>query len=150
MKHGLVWSEGHSNLDCGSVVSAVLIERLGELKKTLSVTLPPRVNTERGVRIIIDQSEPIERPLASCFAGGCKAEYEAGAEVIDQLKRGRIIALQAVDEANSPIRLIMPLVGFADAYDGSSHEPKVFETTQEELKAQIEERKVRCGTGENQ
>jgi invasion protein IalB len=57
-----VWSDGHSNPDCGSVVSAVLIRRPGEAKNALHVTLPPRVNTERGVRIIIDQSKPIERP----------------------------------------------------------------------------------------
>ena len=145
-----VFSEGHPPPDCYPVVSAAFIERLGELKKTLSVTLPPRVNTERGVRIIIDQSEPIERPYAGCRANGCMANYEAGEDLVDKLKHGHILALEAVDKANLPIRLIMPLVGFADAYDGASHEPKVFETTQEKLKAEIEERKARCGTGENQ
>jgi invasion protein IalB len=145
-----VWSDGHSNPDCGSVVSAVLIRRPGEAKNALHVTLPPRVNTERGVRIIIDQSKPIERLYASCFAVGCRAEYEGGAELVDQLKRGRILTLEAVDKANSPISVTVTLVGFADAYDGASHGPKVFETTQEKLKAEIDERKARCGTGENQ
>ncbi|MGO8910323.1 MAG: invasion associated locus B family protein [Bradyrhizobium sp.] len=139
-----VWSEGHS--DCASVVSAALIERLGEPKKTLSITLPPRVNTERGVRIIIDQSEPIERPNAGCRANGCMAEYEAGAELVANLKHGRILALEAVDKANSPISLAIPLVGFADAYDSASHEPKVFETTADKLQAEIDERKTRCET----
>ncbi len=36
------------------IVSAALIERLGEAKRRLLVTLPPRVSTERSVRIIID------------------------------------------------------------------------------------------------
>jgi invasion protein IalB len=141
-----IWSEGRSTPDCGPVVSAMLIERLGEPKKTLSVTLPPRVNTERGVRIIIDQSEPIERPYAGCRANGCMAEYEAGAELVDQLKHGRILALEAVGNANSPISLTIPLVGFADAYDGASQEPKVFETTANKLQAEVDERKTRCET----
>ena len=145
-----VWSEGHPPPDCDVVVSATLIERLGEPKKTLSVTLPPRVNTERGVRVIIDQSEPIERPYAGCRANGCMANYEAGEDLVNKLKHGHILALEAVDKANLPISLIMPLVGFADAYDGASHEPKVFEATQEKLEAEIEERKARCGTGEHQ
>jgi invasion protein IalB len=140
-----VWSQGLS--DCGPVASAILIERPGEPKKTLHVTLPPRVNAERGVRIIIDQSEPIERPYTGCRVNGCLAEYEAGAELVDKLKHGRILALETMDKSNSPIRFVIPLVGLADAYDGASHEPKVFESTMEKLQAEIEARKARCGTG---
>jgi invasion protein IalB len=145
-----VGSEGRSNPDCGSVVSTVLIERLGEPKKILSVTLPPRVNTERGVRIIIDQSEPIERSYVGCFAVGCKAEYEAGQALIDQLKHGHDLKLESMDKANSPINVTVPLVGFADAYDGASHEPKVIEESAEKLQADLDERKTRCETGRSQ
>jgi invasion protein IalB len=53
--------------DCDPVVAAVLIERKGETKKTLRVTLPTPVNVERGVRIIVDQDQPIDRPYAHCF-----------------------------------------------------------------------------------
>lgn len=142
-----VGSEGRLVPDCASIISAVLIERLGEAKKSLHVTLPPQVNAERGVRIIIDQSEPIERPYTGCRVNGCLAEYEAGAELIDKLKHGRILALEGMDKSNSPIRFEMPLVGLADAYDGAPHEPKVFESTMEKLQAEIEARKARCGTG---
>jgi invasion protein IalB len=61
--------------------SAALIERNGDSKKTLRVTLPNRVNLEHGVRIIIDQGQPIERPYVNCFANGCMADYDAGAEL---------------------------------------------------------------------
>ena len=43
-----VWSEGHPPPDCDVVVSATLIERLGEPKKTLSVT--PAASGEHGAR----------------------------------------------------------------------------------------------------
>jgi invasion protein IalB len=142
-----VWSEGRLVPDCGPIVSAILIERLGEPKETLHVTLPPRVNAERGVRIIIDQNEPIERPYKECRVDGCLAEYEAGAELVDKLKHGRILALEAMDKASSPIRFAMPLVNFANAYNGASHEPKVFESTMEKLQAEIEARKASCGAG---
>jgi invasion protein IalB len=145
-----VGSDGRSIPDCAPIVSAVLIDRLGESKKTLHVTLPPRVNTERGVRIIIDQSEPIERPYASCRVNGCMAEYDAGPELLVGLKNGRILALEAVDKANSPISVAIPLVGFAHAYDGAPQEPMVFETTQEKLQAEIKERDARCEAGQSQ
>jgi invasion protein IalB len=110
----------------------------------LRVTLPSRVNLGRGVRIIIDQGQPIERPFLRCFAGGCMADYEAGPGLIDQLKQGRTLVLEAVDKANSPISLIVPLSDFAGAYDGPAQEPKVFEEVQSRLDREIEERKAQC------
>ena len=146
--------DGRSNPDCGPVVSAALIERNGDPKKTLRVSLPTRVSLERGVRIIIDQGEAIERPYTNCFASGCMADYEAGAELIDQLKQGRTLALEAVDKANSPISLTVPLDDFAAAYDGPTQEPKLIEkvlSSAEEMQADLErerraeeERKARC------
>jgi invasion protein IalB len=144
-----VGSEGRSVPDCTPIVSVVLIERLGEAKKTLSVTLP-RVNAERGVRIIVDQDQPIERPYAGCSVRECRAEYEAGAELVANLKHGRILALETVDKANSPISVAIPLVGFADAYDGAPQEPKVIEMTHEKLQAEIKERNARCEVGQSQ
>lgn len=142
-----------ANADCGPVVAAVLIERDREAKRTLRVTLPTRVNRDRGVRIAIDQGPAIERPYASCFANGCMADYDAGAELVDRLKQGQMLVLNAIDEANSPITLTLPLAGFANAYDGPRQEPKVFEKvlSKEEMQARLdrqkrdqEERKARC------
>ena len=149
----VIGRDGRSNVDCGPVVAAVLIERNGDTKKTLRVTLPTRVSLERGVRIIIDQGQAIERPYVNCFANGCMADYDAGAELVDQLKQGRMLVLEAIDKANSPISLTVPLVDFANAYDGPSQEPKVFEEvlSAKEMQARSdrekraeEERKALC------
>jgi invasion protein IalB len=140
-----VGSEGRSIPDCAPIVSAVLIERLGEAKKSLHVTLPPWVNTEQSVRIIIDQGQPIERPYAGCSVRECRAEYDAGPELVASLKHGRILTLETVNNANSPISVAIPLVDFANVYDGAPQEPKVFEMTTKEVQAEIEERKNRCG-----
>jgi invasion protein IalB len=147
--------DGRLMADCRPVVAAVFIERNGDTKKTLRVTLPARVSLERAVRIIIDQGQTIERPYVGCFAGGCMADYDAGVELVDQLKQGRMLALEAIDKDNSPISLTVPLVDFANAYDGPSKGPKVFEevlsTTKmqaklERQKRDEEDRKDRCET----
>lgn len=139
-----VGADGHSSIDCGPVAAAVVIERDGDGKKTLRVTLPTRVSLERGVRIIIDQDQPIERPYVNCFANGCTADYEAGPELVDQLKQGEKLFLKAIDKANSPINLTVPLVDFANAYDGPPQETKVFEkvfSSKEEMQASLEREK---------
>jgi invasion protein IalB len=129
--------------DCGPVVAAVFIERNGDTKKTLRVTLPTRVSLERAVRIIIDQGQAIERPYVGCFANGCMADYDAGVELVDQLKQGRMLALEAIDKDNSPISLTVPLVGFANAYDGPSKEPKLVEEvlSTTEMQARLDRQK---------
>lgn len=104
-----------------------------------------------GSRFFMRLGEPIERPYVSCFANFCMAEYEAGPELIDQLKQGRDLELEAVDKADSPINLTVPLVDFANAYDGPAQEPKVFEESVEKIEklpAELDERrKARCATG---
>jgi invasion protein IalB len=143
-----VGREGRLNPDCAPVaVAVVLIERKGEAKKKLSVTLPTGMRVDRGVRIIIDQGEPIERPYAGCFVNGCTADYDDGMELIDRLKQGRTLVLEAIDKTDSPIRLGVPLADFADAYDGEPQEPKVFEeTATTKLQAELHQREVRCET----
>jgi invasion protein IalB len=149
----VVGADGHPNIDCGLVVAAVLIERKGDTKKTLRVTLPNRVSLEPGVRITVDQGSAIERPFVNCFANGCFADYDAGAELVDQLRQEQMIVLQAVGRASSPISLTVPLAGFDNAYDGPPQEPKAFEEvlSTEERQARLdrdrraeEERKARC------
>ena len=148
-----VGRDGRLKADCGPVVSAVFIERNGDTRKTLRVTLPTRVSLERVVRIIIDQGQAIERPYVGCFASGCMADYDAGAELVDQLKQGRMLVLEAIDKANSPISLSVPLVDFANAYDGPSKEPQVFEEvlSTKEMQTKLDrqrtaedDRKARC------
>lgn len=146
-----IGSDGRLQPDCGPAVAVVLIERKGDEKRTLRVTLPTRVNLERAVRIIIDQGQAIERPFIGCFASGCMADYAAGAELVDQLKQGKILVLEAIDKANSPISFTVPLVDFASAYDGPPQELKAFEASMSDLQAKLdrqkreeEDRKARC------
>ena len=78
--------DGRALADCPADVAAVFIERNGDAKKTLRLTLPNRVNPQRGVRITIDQAEAVERPFGPCFANGCMTDYVTGAELTGQLR----------------------------------------------------------------
>jgi invasion protein IalB len=111
------------------------------------------VSLEPGVRITVDQGSATERPFVNCFANGCFADYDAGTELVDQLKQGQTVAVQAVDRASSSVSLTVPLAGFDNAYDGPPQEPKVFEEvlSTEEIQARLdrdpraeEERNTRC------
>jgi len=126
--------------ECGVIASAVLIEQSGEAKKTLRIMLPTHVKRERGLNFAIDQAQPISRPFDPCYPYGCSAAYEAGLELVDQLKHGQALAVTGVGSNNSAIHRMFPLAGFAEAYDGPPTEPKLFEEQEGKLQEEMERR----------
>jgi invasion protein IalB len=137
-----VGMDGRTKSGCGPRVAAVLIERNSETKKTLRVTVPASVDKPRGASISIDRGPLVERPYVQCFANGCMADNQAGAELVDQLKQGHMLVVEATDAGNSPIRFTLPLAGFAAAYDGPSQQPKVFENQPGKLQEALRQRQT--------
>jgi invasion protein IalB len=122
------------------VVAAVLIEPQDEPKKILRVTLPLGMQLIHGTRVIIDQNQPMTAPYVICFTNGCMADYEANVEMIDKMKKGRGLVVQAINANGQPISLVLPLSDFAKAYDGPPTDPKVFEAQQQKLQDQLQKR----------
>jgi invasion protein IalB len=84
------------------VVAAVLIEPEGEPKKILRVTLPLGMQLIHGTRVIIDQNQPMTAPYVICFTNGCMADYEATADMINKMKKGQGLVVQAINSTGQP------------------------------------------------
>jgi invasion protein IalB len=124
------------------MVAAVLIEPENESKKVLRVTLPLGMSIKPGTRVTIDNGEPMTGCYVTCFKNGCMADYDANAELIAQLKKGRRLVVQCIDDAGKPVTFVVPLLDFAQAYDGPPTDPKVFNPTDPKaFLKQLEERK---------
>jgi invasion protein IalB len=115
-------SDGH--LTSGQkLVIALLIEPKGGDTKLLRVTLPLGVALVPGARIVIDENEPMTAPYVVCLPqNGCMADYKADDDLIEKLRKGRTLAIEAF-EKGSPIRFTLPLTGFGKAYDGPASDP---------------------------
>ena len=122
------------------VVAAVLIEPQGDPKKILRVTLPLGMQLIHGTRVIIDQGTPMTAPYVICFTNGCMADYEATPQMVEQMKKGHGLVVQAINANAQPISLVLPLADFAKAYDGPPTDPKVFEAQQQKLQEQLQKR----------
>ncbi len=123
------------------VVAAVIIEPEGEPKKLLRVTLPLGMKLVDGTRIMVDTDANAQTgPYVICFANGCMADYEATAELLDRLKKGQNLIIQAINANNQPLTLPLPLADFAKAYDGPPTDPKVFEEQQKKLQEELQKR----------
>ena len=75
-----------------------------------------------------------------CFTNGCMADYEASADLVNRLKKGQQLAVQAINSNGQPISLNLPLSDFAKAYDGPPTDPKVFEEQQKKLQDELQRR----------
>jgi invasion protein IalB len=122
------------------VVAAVLIEPQGAPKKILRVTLPLGMQLIHGTRVIVDQGQPMTAPYVICFTNGCMADYEASADMIEKMKKGHGLVVQAINANGQPISVVLPLADFAKAYDGPPTDPKVFEAQEQQLQEQLQKR----------
>ena len=122
------------------VIAAVIIEPEGETKKILRVTLPLGMQLVHGTRIIVDNNQPQQSPYVICFANGCMSDYEATPELINNMKKGQNLVVQAINANGAPLTLPLPLAEFTKAYDGPPTDPKVFEETQKKLQEELQKR----------
>ncbi len=126
------------------VIAAVIIEPEGEPKKILRVTLPLGMQLVHGTRIIVDNNPPQQSPYVICFANGCMSDYEVSPELLNNLKKGQNLVVQAINANGAPLTLPLPLQetggSFAKAYDGPPTDPKVFEETQKKLQEELQKR----------
>lgn len=122
------------------LVIALLIEPEGGDTKLLRVTLPLGVALVPGAHIVIDEKEAMTAPYVVCLPkNGCMADYKADADLIEKLKRGRSLAVQAFDRAR-PISFTLPLTGFAKAYDGPPSDSTLLNELQEGLPNELQSR----------
>jgi invasion protein IalB len=105
------------------LVIALLVEPEGADTKLLRVTLPLGVALVPGARIVIDEKEAMTAPYVVCLPkNGCMADYKADADLIEKLKKGRNLAIQALDRGRL-ISFTLSLTGFAEAHDGPASDP---------------------------
>lgn len=123
-----------------AVIAAVIIEPEGEAKKILRVTLPLGMQLVHGTRIVIDNNPPMQSPYVICFANGCMSDYDVTPEMINNLKKGQTLYVQAINANGAPLTLPLPLAEFAKAYDGPPTDPKVFEENQKKLQEELQKR----------
>jgi ABC-type Zn uptake system ZnuABC Zn-binding protein ZnuA len=72
--------------------------------------------------------------------GGCIADYEASVDMINRMKKGKLLTVQAIHMNGQPMSPQLALNDFAKAYDGPPTDPKVFEEQQKKLQDELQKR----------
>jgi len=118
-----------------------LVEREGEQRRILRVTLPRSMQVALGARAAIDQMPPFSATIVRCLPKGCMADFETNNELLDRLKKGRTLMLQAVGAAGQVVRLALPLGDFARVHEAPPNDPNTAEERQQQrLQEELEKR----------
>ena len=127
-------------LENGMPVAVVQLFEPEGAAKVLRITVPLGMQLQHGTRMIIDQGQPAQEPYKICFPVGCMADYPVTDDMIQKMKKGQTITLQAINMQGNPISLPLPLNDFAKAYDGPPTDPKVVEEQQRKLQEELQKK----------
>jgi invasion protein IalB len=117
--HQVCFTGKNGRTDSGkSFVAVVLIDPGNDDAKILRVTLPLGMRLADGMWIAVDQDSPMNAPYVACVALGCIADYQARSGLIDKLKEGKNLVIQAIDGEANLVSFVLPLLDFSKAYNG--------------------------------
>jgi invasion protein IalB len=130
--------------DTGQFLASVAIREVqGDPKKQFIVAIPPGMQLQPGLRVVIDQATPLPAKYSICFPNACYGDMDIDADFVGKLKKGQALTVQTINQIGRTVNFTLVLKDFGKAYDGPSIDPKVVEEQrlklQEELQKKAEE-----------
>ena len=82
---------------------------------TLFLTLPLGIHLPSGVRLSVDQGQPVPVPVVHCDRDGCHARLALDRRLIESLRAGLVAQVGFQDGVGQPITVPVSLKGFTAA-----------------------------------
>ena len=120
-----------ARLKSGLQAAGIVLVEPDKDKKVLRVLLPLGMRLPPGTRIVIDKNRPMTSHYAICLSEGCIAEYDATTAVINRLKKGKQLVVQAINANGQAVGINLPLDNFAKVIDGPPTDTSAFEAAQQ-------------------
>lgn len=121
--------------ETGQFLASVAVREVeGEPKKQFIVAVPPGMQLQPGMRVVIDRNEPLPARYSICFSNACYGDMDIDAKFIDVMKKGQALTVQAINQVGRTVNYTLVLKDFAKAYDGPAVDPKEIQAQQEKLK----------------
>ncbi len=122
------------------LLAAAIYDVVGDPKKFVRFLLPLGFMIQPGIRFSIDNGQPVGGKFSMCLPNGCFAEAESNVAFIDQMKKGKTVKLQVINQVGQEVSLIVPLDGFGKAFDGPEVDPAALEAAQKKLQEDLMKR----------
>jgi len=127
----LVKYEGLDPKSGDVLVAAAVRTHGGNDKQDLIITVPTAYSLlmPPGVRIKIDEDEPISLPYVGCTTTSCQAQVELPKQVLDRMRKGGQMLIAAISTQQKPLTFRVLLNGFATTSDGAPVDEAKYQET---------------------
>ncbi len=119
-------------------VALAIYDVKGDDTRIVRALLPIGLLLKPGVRFSVDKNATSDGSFEFCMPNGCFAETRVKANVIDQMKKGKIFNIVAKGLANNEVTFALPIEGFGKAFDGPAIPPEVIQKQQQEMQADLQ------------
>lgn len=86
-------------------------------KGAFLIQLPLGLSIRTGVRLKVDEREPVAVDIQTCEASGCYAGGPLNGEILDSLRSGKLMTLLFTNLQKKEIGIQIDLAGFSALYD---------------------------------
>jgi invasion protein IalB len=121
--------------ETGQFLASVAVREVeAEPKKQFIIAVPPGMQLQPGMRVVIDKNEPLPARYSICFPNACYGDMDIDAKFVDTMKKGQALTVQAINQVGRTVNFTLVLKDFAKAYDGPPVDPKEVQAQQEKLR----------------
>lgn len=119
--------------ETGQMLAAVTVIEEKDAQKLFRIAVPLGMLIEPGLRVVIDQNQPIEAKYAICVPDGCFADLQVNDDFIAGLKKGKALIVQTINHVGRTVNITFPLTDFQKSYEGPAVDPKEIQAQRQKL-----------------
>ena len=127
--------------ETGQFLASVAVREVqDDPKKQFIVAVPPGMQLQPGLRVVVDQTTPMPAKYSICFPNACYGDMEINVDFVGRLKKGQALTVQAINQIGRTVNFTLPLKDFAKSYDGPPVDPKVMAAQQEKMQEGLQKK----------
>ncbi len=127
--------------ETGQFLASVAVREVeGDPKKQFIVAVPPGMQLQPGMRVVIDQNQPLPARYTICFPNACYGDMDIDAAFVGTMKKGQALTVQTINQVGRTVNFTLVLKDFAKSYDGAPVDPKVLEAQRQKLQDELQKK----------
>lgn len=119
--------------ETGQMLAAVTVIEEKGAQKLFRIAVPLGMMLEPGLRVVVDQNQPLEAKYAICVPDGCFADLQINDDFVGNLKKGKALIVQTINHVGRTVNITFPLTDFGKSYDGPPIDPKEIQAQKQKL-----------------
>ena len=122
------------------VLALAVYDVQGDDTRIVRMLMPIGLMLRPGFRFAVDNGATTDGSYEICFPNGCFAEAKIKGNILDTMKKGKVIDVSVRNRDNAEVVFGVPLDNFGTAFDGAAIDPKVLQEQQQKLQAELQKR----------